>query len=128
MSVVKDYLKIVQNGLRNGDKIIEALFVASQEKNGILDAEAVAEILKRKEICAACPFNSRIAKVEHAYESNIPFEHCTLCECRIGYNDSKEYCLTCNCGITVLNERNKQNGLPELPLKWKAFEKTSNNE
>jgi len=127
MSVIKDYLKIVQAGIRNGDKIIEGLVVASQVKNNNIEPEALAEILKRKDICASCPFNSVNAARDNGYESNVPYQHCTLCICRIGGEDTKEYCLSCNCGITELNKRNKENGIAPLPLKWQAF-KTTNNE
>lgn len=126
MSLVKDYLKIVQAGIRNGDKIIEGLVVASQVKNNNIEPEALAEILKRKDICASCPFNSVNAARDNGYESSVPYQHCTLCICRIGGEDTKEYCLSCNCGINELNKRNAKNGIAPLPLKWKAFETTSN--
>lgn len=125
MSLVKDYLSIVTNGIRNGDKIIEALTVSSQVKNGTVEPEALAEILRRKDICASCPFNSVNAEKNDGYESSIPYQHCTLCICRIGGTDTKEYCLSCNCGIKVLNDRNKD--LPPIPLKWEAFETSNKN-
>lgn len=135
MSLIKgigEYVNMVKNGVKNGDKIIEgirtAALVKEQTKRNdlgetgdvIISDEAIAEIMKRKDLCASCEFNSRNAKAQRNYSSSLPFEHCTLCKCRIGYEDGKEYCLSCNCGILAWNERNPT--LPPMELKWTAFE------
>jgi len=120
MSALKDYLTIVKNGIKNGDKIIEALAVASHAKTGNIEPEALAEILKRKELCAACPFNSENAARDRGYSSHVPYKHCTLCICRIGGDDTKEYCLSCNCGMSEWNKRNPDK--TPMELKWTAFE------
>lgn len=133
MNIIKgigEYLKMVKDGIKNGDKIIEALKTSALLKNGnqghVITDEAIAEILRRKEICSNCPFNSRNAKVERNYTSSLPFEHCTLCKCRIGYDDSKEYCLSCNCGIEEWNRRNPDK-TPQL-LKWTSFKSNKNKD
>lgn len=142
MSIVKtlkEYVELVKNGVRNGDKIIEAIRISAKIKEkkrridegkiediGEISDEAVAEIMRRKEICASCPFNSKIAAERRNYNSSIPFEHCTLCQCRIGTDDSKEYCLSCDCGMKVWNERNPH--LQPMELKWTAFKETSKTE
>jgi hypothetical protein len=116
---IKDYLSIVKNGIANGDKIIEALWVSTQVKNGKVSEAAVAEIMKRKEICKACPFNSKNAAANGLHVPHAPYEEfCIHCLCRIGGDDSKEYCLSCNCGI---KEWNKLNPTNKMPLKWSAF-------
>jgi hypothetical protein len=120
MKLFTEYLELVRNGIKNGDKIIEALMVSAQVKNGKISDEALAEIMRRKEICAGCQFNSDNAKRDRNYNSYLPFTHCTLCKCRIGGNDTKEYCLTCNCGALAWNERNPDK--KPMELKWKAFE------
>lgn len=117
MSVIKDYLQMVRDGIKNRDKIIEALAVSSMVKNGEAPDDALAEILKRKDICAGCKYNSRNAKPT-GYVSGLPFEHCILCKCRIGYDDSKEYCLSCTCGADDFNRRNPNN---PLEVKWIAI-------
>lgn len=124
MSAIKDYLNIVRAGIKNGDKIIESLVVASQVKNGTASEGAIAEILRRKEICANCPFNSKNAKRDRGYNSSIPFEHCTLCLCRIGADDSKEACLSCTCGINEWNKRNQDK--PPMEVKWGPYTETKN--
>ena len=109
---------MVRNGIKNSDKIIEALAVSSMVKNGEASDEALAEILKRKDICAGCKYNSRNAKQQTDYVSGLPYEHCILCKCRIGYDDSKEYCLSCNCGVLEWNKRMPDH---QLEIKWTAI-------
>jgi hypothetical protein len=136
MKVIKaigEYVDLVKNGIKNGDKIIEAIRTSAkikEQKNreklglpareGDISAEEIAEILRRKEICAGCSFNSENAKKERGYSSSLTFIHCTLCKCRIAGEDSKEYCLDCSCGVEAWNNRNSH--LPPMELKWKAFE------
>lgn len=119
IKAIGEYVKMVKDGVANGDKIIEALSISAQVKNETISDEALAEIWRRKDICAACPFNSRNAKTAKTYNSSLPFEHCILCKCRIGYDDSKEYCLTCTCGVQVWNEKNPTQ---QMEVKWEAFE------
>jgi len=121
---IHEYLDMVKNGVKNGDKIIEAIRTSAKIKEGLSEVseEAIAEIMRRKDICAICPFNSRNAKKERGYSSSLPFEHCTQCQCRIGYDDSKEYCLSCQCGLSEWNRRNPE--LEPMKLKWVAFEET----
>src|SRR5437899_10439536 len=105
IKTIGEYLQAIKLGIQNGDKIIEGLAVSAQIANGEITDEALAEILKRKDICAACPYNSRNAKAAKTYNSGLPYEHCILCHCRIGYEDSKEYCLSCTCGVMAWNEK-----------------------
>jgi len=126
MSKVKDWLKVVKAGIKNGDKIVEALWISTQMKNeGVVSAEAVAEIMKRKEICAGCPFNSANCEAHGLRKLDVPFQHCIHCACRIGGDDTKEYCLSCNCGIT---EWNKEFPDRQMDLKWSAFTQPITNE
>lgn len=126
LKTIKEYIDVVKNGIMNGDKIIEALIVSAKTKNKTISPEALAEILRRKDICATCSFNSENAKKNGTYNSSLAFQHCILCQCRIGYDDSKEYCLSCNCGAEVFNGMNPH--LPKIEVKWKSFEVENNNE
>ena len=118
---IGEYLNAVKLGIQNGDKIIEALTISTQAKNGKISDEALAEIWRRKDICEICPFNSRSAKKAKTYNSSLPYEHCILCKCRIGYDDSKEYCLSCVCGVQVWNEQNPNQ---KMEVKWESFDPT----
>lgn len=125
MNLVKtigEYLQVVKLGIQNGDKIIEALAISAQVKNKEITDDALAEILKRKDICLGCPFNSKNAKEAKTYNSSLPYEHCILCQCRIGYDDSKEYCLSCTCGVTIWNEKHPNQ---QMEVKWQAFNKNN---
>lgn len=117
MSLLGNYLTMVKNGIKNGDKIIEAFKISSMVKNGTATDEQIAEIMMRKEICKTCPFNSANAKAHGFKTLGLPYQHCIQCSCRIGGDDTKEYCLSCNCGLT---EWNKKNPDAQIPLKWKA--------
>lgn len=127
MSKLKDYLKVVKAGITNADKIVEAMYVSAMIKNQgdniKITPEAIAEIMKRKDICAACPFNSKNAPEHGLAVLDVPFQHCIHCACRIGGDDSKEYCLTCNCGISVWNKNNPDK---QMELKWTAFKQPTN--
>lgn len=128
LKTIKDYTEAVINGITNGDKIIEALIVAAKVKNGSgeIKPEELAEILRRKEICEQCQFNSKNAIAKGTYSSTLAYTHCCLCKCRIGYDDSKEYCLSCNCGAEVFNEANPH--LKPIEIKWTAVREQTSNE
>ena len=125
---IKDYTEAVINGINNGDKIIEALIIATKVKNGSgeITPEELAEILRRKELCEECQFNSKNANKTGLYSSELAYTHCTLCKCRIGYDDSKEYCLSCNCGADAFNKANLH--LKPIEVKWTAVRLQNNNE
>ena len=48
---IGEYVNAVKLGIQNGDKIIEALTIGAQVKNGKITDEALAEIWRRKDIC-----------------------------------------------------------------------------
>ena len=128
LKTIREYTEVVINGIKNGDKIIEALRTSARIKNNSTEIsdEAIAEIMRRKDICAKCPFNSENAKKEGTYNSSLDFQHCILCKCSIGGEDTKEYCLSCNCGAEAFNNMNPR--LPPIQVRWKAFEENNNEQ
>lgn len=122
IKAIGEYITAVRRGIENGDKIVEALITAAQVKNGNISEGALAEIMRRKDICASCPFNSKNAKLAGTYNSSLPYEHCILCSCRLGGNDTKEYCLSCECGIAVWNKNHGQ--LQKMEVKWGPYDVT----
>lgn len=69
-----------------------------QELN-LLPEDEQAEIIRRRLICAECPFNSVNATKEGYVTSRLD-AHCTLCGCTI---TRKTASLSSNCGIKCCN-------------------------
>lgn len=126
IKTIKAYIDLVKRGIENKDQIIEGLIKGAAVKNGEVDENDLAEILRRKDICDGCPFNSRNAIAAGVYNSVLPYQHCTLCQCRIGGDDTKEYCLSCNCGAEAYNKMYPH--LPALEVKWRATKERTNTE
>jgi hypothetical protein len=126
IKTIKEYVELVRKGIANKDDIIDALVTGAAVKNGEVNEEDLAEILRRKDICASCPFNSAIGIANGTYRSNLPFQHCQLCQCRIGGEDTKEYCLSCNCGAEAYNKMYPH--LPALEVRWRATRERNNTE
>jgi len=80
---------------------------------GTLPQESQDLIIKRRLICATCPFSSSNAAVNNGYKTERLDEHCVMCSCNI---HAKTACLDCKCGISVYNETVGDND--KLELKW----------
>jgi hypothetical protein len=102
---------------------------------GMLPEEEQAEIVRRRLICAECPFNSINAK-NNGYTSDRLDEHCVMCGCTIARKTASlssacgidccnyEPTTKCNCkkpNLAKYNNVNKTN----LELKWDIFKKQS---
>jgi hypothetical protein len=125
LKTIKEYTEVIVNGIQNGDKIVESLVTGAKVRNKTISTELLAEILKRKEICKGCPFNSLNALKDGVYKTTLDFQHCILCKCRIGYEDSKEFCGSCECGAAAFNKMNPH--LPPIEVKWTAFNSKEND-
>ena len=109
-----EYLKLVPEGIKNYDKVIEGVKNDKRFTKGLLSEEEASEIIRRRIICESCPFLSTNAIAAGVYKSDRDDEHCIMCGCN---KDFKTACLTCNCGIEAHNKNNDDN----LELKWKSF-------
>jgi hypothetical protein len=69
----------------------------------MLPEDEQAEIVRRRLICADCPFNSVNAKLD-GYKSDRLDEHCTMCGCTI---NRKTASLSSACGIDCCNAEPK---------------------
>lgn len=132
MSIVKtigEYLDVIHRGIKNSDKIIESIKTAAEIKNynegrpTTITAEAIAEIMRRADICKECPFNSKNAIASGTYVTGLGFQHCILCKCRIGVEEDgsiqgKEACLSCNCGVEQFNAMHPES---KMEVRWTAF-------
>ena len=125
MSVIKDYLKLFPKGLKNIDKIIEATINSVKNEFGTLKEEEQEEIVKRRLICQACPFNSINAKTSEEYKNLYKEDyktdrvdlHCSICSCNVALKTAS---LSSDCGLTNYNLEHPEN---EQELKWKKFNK-----
>jgi hypothetical protein len=122
MSKFLEYLKLVPEGLKNLDLVVEGIVNDVKLAHDKLTEEEQNEIIRRRLICAACPFMSENAKVNPAvnYKSKRKDKHCTHCGCPIS---TKTAALKANCGIENYNARNPEN---PLPLKWEEYKPTNN--
>ena len=118
-----EYLKLVPKGIKNADKILEGIINNVKLEAGSLPEEEQAEIIRRRLICATCPFTSSNAVVNKAlnYKTDRPDEHCIHCGCPIM---TKTASLSANCGIEIFNAKNPET---PMPLKWTAY-KTNDDE
>jgi hypothetical protein len=81
------------------DKVIEGTVNQVKAEMGLLPEDHQAEIIRRRLICATCPFNSSNA-VGEGYITNRIDEHCIMCGCTI---TRKTASLLSNCGIDCCN-------------------------
>lgn len=125
MSQIAEYLNLIPKSIPNSRKIVEGIINNVQLSLNKLSQEEKNEIIKRRVICAGCPFSSTNAKMSKeykevynkSYESKRMDEHCSLCGCTI---KTKTASLLSNCGAETWNLNNPENN---IPLKWDKFEK-----
>ena len=130
---VKEYFQMIPAIAQNLPKIWEGTVNQVKESFHMLAEDEQAEIIRRRIICAECPFNSSNAVVQLGYESSRIDEHCIMCGCTIA---RKTASLASNCGIDACNatpldpdshcknkyvkDYNDENNI-NAELKWKAY-------
>lgn len=114
MAAILEYLKLIPKFFQNSEQIIEGIINDVKLKNGTLPENEQEEIIRRRVICASCPFMSENAKNNPSlnYKSDRTDPHCSLCQCNIDY---KTACLECNCGIEVHNMQHRDQ---MMEIKW----------
>lgn len=103
-----------------------------------LPEDEQTEIVRRRLICAGCPFSSSNA-VKEGYKTNRIDEHCIMCGCTI---QRKTASLTSACGIDCCNSKpltecdckkknlknyNTEHGIQMEP-KWMPYKKEDNEQ
>lgn len=124
MSKFTEYLKLIPRGLPNAPQILESIVNDVSLKLGKLPEKEQEEIVRRRMICAACPFMSKNAKTSleyvrltgRSYKTDRLDEHCTFCGCEL---KMRTRALSSECGIATWNKENPDN---KIPLKWTKFE------
>lgn len=119
---VKEYSKLIPRGIPNISDIISGIVNNVELKYGYLKEEERLEIIRRRIICEACPFNNRNAvsseeymevTKEH-YNSERSDFHCSFCGCPIEIRTAS---LQSNCGIDYWNSISEN----KIPLKWEKY-------
>ena len=122
MSWLSEYLKLIPEGLKNADKLVEAVVNEIQMELGNLPQDEKEEIIRRRLICKACPFMSKNAVENPAmnYKTTRKDEHCMHCGCPI---KTRTAALSKPCGIDSFN---KKNPYQAMELKWDVYTKPTN--
>lgn len=123
MNKLLEYMNLIPKGIANADKIIEGIANEVKMKYGGLAEDKQNEILRRRVICAGCPYMSENATTSEEYkelvgkhyETSREDDHCTFCSCPIL---TKTASLSSNCGIEYYNKTREV----KLPLKWERYE------
>lgn len=123
-----EYAKLVPEVLSNPAKIVEGVMNAALYDAGKLPQEEVAEIERRRALCAGCPYMSTNAMKNPAinYQTERNEAHCILCKCDIRL---KTAALSAECGAAIYNKKYTTHLLPILwgPYKPKPTEDESSN-
>jgi len=125
MSAIGEYLKLIPAGLPNSAKIVESIVSNVKLKLDTLPEDEKEEIIRRRVICATCPFMSKNAVTSNEfkeltgrnYKTHRTDDHCSFCGCGINIRTSG---MSNKCGIETWNKDNPNN---QLPLKWKEHGK-----
>lgn len=124
MSKFTEYLKLIPRGLPHSKEILESVVNNVKMKLGNLPEEHQEEIIRRRLICATCPFMSknalnsveykRLTGINYTTDRNDP--HCSFCGCEINMRTGS---LSSECGVRQWNTSNPNN---TIALKWTKFE------
>lgn len=124
MSKFTEYINLTLKGIPHYKEIVSGIINDVQFSYGKMTEEQRQEIVKRRVICAGCPFMSQHAKTSEEYKAlkgkhyvtRRKEDHCSLCGCMI---KAKTASLQSNCGIESHNQEEPEN---LLPLKWTKLE------
>jgi hypothetical protein len=123
MSKFTEYINLAVKGLPYSLEILQSVINNVQLKHGKLPEEEKAEIIRRRVICASCPFMSNNATTSPEYKSltgnnyktSRNSSHCSFCGCGI---EMRTGSLSKDCGIETWNENNPDK---TIKLKWTKF-------
>lgn len=123
MSKWKEWINLIPEGVKNLSGVVDGILTDAAITLHLMDEDKRDEIVKRRIICAGCPFMSERAKTSqeylevtgHHYKTKRTDEHCSFCGCPI---KTRTASLSANCGISSWNKKNPEK---QLPLKWEAY-------
>lgn len=123
---LKEYFRLAGKGITNFQSVLDGVITDVRLSHGMLPNDQQEEIIRRRMICANCPFNSEHAKlsIEFStlnngvhYKTERQDLHCSICACNI---DFKTASLDEKCGLSYYNDLNSKN---KQPLKWEEYTK-----
>lgn len=125
MSKITEYVSLLIKGAPHTKEIIGGILKNVQLKYGSLSEEEKTEIVKRRFICANCPFMSKNAITSNEYKELTgknykayrKIDHCSFCGCGIEMRTSS---LHSECGAETWNKEHPGN---TIDLKWTKFNK-----
>lgn len=79
-----------------------------------LTSTSYSFVKERESICSGCQLNSK----NYLKTKTKRFHHCVACKCNIWLKVANP---KSECGISELNKKNRESGLTEIKLKWKAI-------
>lgn len=106
-----EFLKLIPEGMHNPSLVIEGAVNAVKAKYSLLPEDEQEEIVRRRLICASCPFSSK--NREGAKQKG--FDYCTLCSCPL---ETKTAALGATCGAQIYNERHPED---QKPILWTVY-------
>lgn len=112
MNKMLEYLSLVPKGLKNPSQVAEGVYNSVRMEYGSLPKDQKEEIIRRRLLCASCPFMSANRE---GYNTSRKDQHCTLCSCPI---KTKTASLDSSCGAKTYNERHPEDPQPVL---WEAY-------
>lgn len=115
MGMVREWIKLIPTIIENRGKILEGIVNEVRMEMGTFPSDEQDEVIRRRAICAGCPYFSENAKKSELYATMRTDEHCIMCGCNI---KAKTACLTCNCGIEKYNRTHPES---TLELKWEKY-------
>jgi len=125
MSKFAEYFKLIPKGIPHSLEIVESIVNNINLQRKTLAEHKKEEIIRRRIICATCPYMSKNAKTSKEYYTLVGYhyhtdrtdEHCSFCGCGI---EMRTGSLGSECGIATWNKDNPDN---TIPLKWKKYGK-----
>lgn len=118
MSKLTEYLALLPKAIENPKEVIAGWKNVLKEELGLLAEEELEEVLRRRLICASCPFMSANAKL-NGYKTARVEDHCILCACPI---KAKTANMNSICGIDLHNKTHPNED--QLEVKWYPYEST----
>ena len=128
---IKEYFNLAGKGILNFKSVFRGIVNDVKLSHGTLPEDIQEEIIRRRLICNACPFNNNNAKTSEEFKNINNGQtykdlaerqdlHCAVCHCNVNYKTAS---LIEKCGLSYYNDLNPNN---KQPLKWVEYKSQTN--